>query len=288
MFSRRMMGVIMIAALVAVMIIVVIFNSRPGTDSVAGGRPAIALIAPFQQAVHQGFTFFRDIWIHYFDLVAASRENADLRQQLAELKGRIQRCEETERSNRRLREFLNFQDQITGNYVAGEVIGVDTSFWFKSVVIDKGLADGVTAGMPVVVPDGVVGQVAETSRKYSRVLLINDRNSAIDALVQRNRARGIVKGGEQGDCLFSYALRKEDIMAGDVIITSGLDGVYPKGLAVGTVARIRRTSAGIFQDVVIAPNVSFEKLEEVLVLLNPIGKRLEMDISEDAQSTPTS
>jgi rod shape-determining protein MreC len=123
-----------------------------------------------------------------------------------------------------------------------------------------------------VVPKGIAGQVTEVSSHYSKVLLIIDPNSAVDALVQSDRARGIIKGDAAGRCLFKYVLRKNDIAVGDIVVSSGLDGVFPKGLAVGKVSSIFKPKAGIFQEVTVTPYVDFEKLEEVLVVLNPKRK----------------
>ena len=120
--------------------------------------------------------------------------------------------------------------------------------------------------MPVVVPEGVVGQVVDVSVGYSKVLLLIDPNSAIDALCQRTRARGIIKGGSNKKCAFEYVLRKNDVRVGDVILSSGLDGVYPKGIRIGRVSSVVKRNSGIFQTVEVEPYVNFDKLEEVLVV----------------------
>jgi rod shape-determining protein MreC len=109
----------------------------------------------------------------------------------------------------------------------------------------------------------------EAAGTYSKVLLIIDQNNAVDALVQRSRARGLVTGAAAGQCIFKYVLLKNDVKIGDTLISSGLDGVFPKGLRVGLVSNVIRSNAGIFQEVRVTPFVDFEKLEEVLVVLNP-------------------
>jgi rod shape-determining protein MreC len=117
-----------------------------------------------------------------------------------------------------------------------------------------------------------VGQITEVSSHYSKVLLIIDPNSAVDALVQSDRARGIIKGDAAGELILKYVLRKSDIAVSDTVVSSGLDGVFPKGLAVGQVSGVFKPKAGIFQEVTVTPFVDFEKLEEVLVVLNPKKK----------------
>jgi rod shape-determining protein MreC len=115
-----------------------------------------------------------------------------------------------------------------------------------------------------------VGQIVSVADHYSKVLLITDGNSAVDTLVQRTRARGLVKGNPLGDCNLAYALRKNDVQPGDVLISSGLDGVFPKGLRLGAVKEVDQDSNDMFQDVTVIPFVDFEKIEEVLVVLKPL------------------
>ena len=122
--------------------------------------------------------------------------------------------------------------------------------------------------MPVVIPEGITGLITEVSPSYSKVLLIIDQNSAVDALGQSTRARGIISGDPEGKCAFNYVLRKHDIQIGEIVVSSGLDGVFPKGLRIGAVSEVLKPSAGIFQKVVVTPFVDFEKLEEVLVILD--------------------
>ena len=132
--------------------------------------------------------------------------------------------------------------------------------------MDKGIRDGVRQGAPVVIPEGIVGVVVEASGRYAKVLLLTDPNSAVDALVQQTRARGIVKGGGADYCVFDYVLRKHGISVGDTVVSSGLDGVFPKGFRVGRISEIVRQNAGIFQKVSVTPYVDFEILEEVFII----------------------
>jgi len=120
--------------------------------------------------------------------------------------------------------------------------------------------------MPVLIPEGVVGQVIDAGGNYSKVLLIIDQNSAVDAVVQKNRARGVVKGVSSDRCILKYVVRRHDIEPGDNIVTSGFDGVFPGGLYIGYVEKIYQSSAGLFHEVEIKPYADFEKIEEVLVL----------------------
>jgi rod shape-determining protein MreC len=159
--------------------------------------------------------------------------------------------------------------------LSAELIGRDTTPWFKTIIIDKGKADGIEKGFAVVVPEGIVGQVIHASYHYSKVLLIIDSNSAVDALVQKIRARGVVKGEPTGLCLFDYVLRKHEINVGDTVVSSGLDGVYPKGLRIGRVSEVVKRNSDIFQEITVIPFVDFETLEEVLILTSPPNEDFE-------------
>lgn len=267
MFSKKLVLIIGVIVLIAVNIIVLSVNSRRYT-SFGLERVAISFVSPFQELITRTIRFTKDIWQHYFALVTVARENQILRNELNQASENSNLWHETELANARLRNLLDFQKNISEQIVAAEVIGKDPSTWFKTVIIDKGKADGLTKGLPVVMPQGIAGQVIETANHYSKVMLIIDRNSAVDALVQRTRARGIIKGESTDQCRLDYVLRKKDVRIGDIIVSSGSDGVYPKGLRIGRVSEVIEHDADIFHEVFITPFVDFEKLEEVLVVID--------------------
>jgi rod shape-determining protein MreC len=268
MFPKKMVMIVGVIILIAVNIIVLSVSNRR-YQSYGPGRIAISLIAPFQEAVSRSIRFVKDIWIHYFFLVETAKENDNYKKALSHSVERNNLYKELRLSNTRLRGLLDFQKTITNKVLAAEVIGKDPSPWFKTIMINKGKDDGVKKGSAVVIPEGIVGQVAEVSAHNSKVLLIIDPNSAVDALVQRSRARGIIKGGFADRCVFKYVLRKKGIAVGDTVVSSGLDGVFLKGLPVGQVSSVVKPNSGIFQEVTVIPCVDFEKLEEVLIVLNP-------------------
>jgi len=265
MFSRKMVLIVGVIVLIAVNIIVLSAISRRYT-TFGLERIAISFTAPFQELVTRTIRFTRNIWQHYFFLVAAAKQNHVLSTQLNKAIQENNQWHETKLANSRLRNLLDFQKTISERVVAAEVIGKDPSAWFKTVIIDKGKADGLTKGLPVVMPQGIAGQVIEVSNHYAKVMLIIDRNSAVDALVQRTRARGIIKGESTDRCRLDYVLRKNDVRIGDTVVSSGLDGVYPKGLRIGHVTEVIEHDADIFHEIIITPFVDFEKLEEVLVV----------------------
>ncbi len=250
-------------------IVLISVSSRHPDATEGAGSVTIAVLSPFQEAVTGSINFVRDIWKYYFSLASTAKENDNLKKFLARAVEKNNQCIETELSNQRLRKFLHFQKTKTIETVSAGVIGKDPSPWFKTVIIDKGSADGIQKGFPIVVPEGIAGQVMAVSSHYAKVLLIIDRNSAVDALVQRSRARGIIRGRSAESCFLNYVLRKNDVRVGDEVVSSGIDGVYPKGLRIGYVSSVIRRNSGMFQAVTITPSVDFEKLEEVLVIINP-------------------
>lgn len=266
--------IVVVIVLIATNIIILSASSRSYSSYYEPGRIAISLIAPFQEAVTRSIRFVRGIWDGYFFLVTAAKENARYREALSRAIEENNQLKELKLSNVRLRELLDFQKTITKRVIAAEVIGKDPSPWFKTIIIDKGKEDHVGKGMAVVIPNGIVGQVIDASSHYSKVLLIIAQNSSADALVQRTRARGVIRGETSERCTFKYVLRKHDVQVGDQVISSGLDEVFPKGLAIGQVSSVTKPDAGIFQEVTVVPYVDFEKLEEVLVVLSPLKQTI--------------
>ena len=272
MFDKRIFIVVMVLLFLAANVVLLnISGTYSAHVSSLPEQIAFRIVGPIQKTATHLYRSIGEIWQNYFNLVLASRENKTLKQQLADTKAQLNRLKELELSNQRLRALLAFKSEIHHAMVAVEVIGKDPNPWFKSVVIDKGTADGLYPGMPVVMPQGIVGQIIEAASHNAKVILITDHNSSVDGLVQRTRTKGIIKGGPGGLTIFQYVLRKEAIQEGDAIISSGRDGVYPKGLPIGRVVAIDQDAAGMFQSVAVLPFVDFEKLEEVLVILDPLA-----------------
>jgi rod shape-determining protein MreC len=268
MFSKKSVIIIGVAVLMIVNLIVL---SVAGThySAISPRKIMISMVAPFQEIAFQSIRFTKNLWRHYFFLASVARENEALKRNLRAAVEKNKDKIEVELSNSRLRNLLKLKQSINFEMAACEVIAKDPSSVFKTVIIDKGESDGLKVGLPVVAPEGIVGQIIQTAYHYAKVLLVIDGNSAVDAMVQRTRARGMIKGGAGSICRLDYVLWKDDVQIGDVVISSGLDGVFPKGLRLGSVSDIVRQHSGIFQEVSVTSFVNFEKLEEVMVLLNP-------------------
>lgn len=269
MFSRKTAFLIGIVLFVATTFTILTVSSRNSLSDNGVERIVISFLSPFQMMVSASFAWCNDIWRVYFATVDAGEENSDLKRQLALTLALQNQCRELELENSRLRQFIDFNNASQNVLIAAKVIGRDPSPWFQTLMINKGGGDGLVKGLPVLVSEGVVGQIVDVFENSSRVLLIIDRNSAVDALVQSSRARGIVQGNNTDQCLFKYALRKDAIMPGDIIISSGLDQVFPKGLRIGEVLGVNKDNSDLFQMIQIKTFVDFDKLEEVLVSSTP-------------------
>ena len=253
---------------IAVALTVITMSSRDSLPAGGVERLAISLTSPFQLAASRVIEFTNSVWQTYFASVLAVKENFRLRRELSKARETANLCRELALENARLKKFVNFQSSMPATYVAAQVIARDPSPWFKTIMIDKGEKDGLVKGLPVLVSEGIVGQIIKVSGHYSRVLLITDRNSAVDALIQDTRVRGMVKGNNEDTCSFVYTLRKDEVSPGQMIVSSGLDQVFPKGLRIGRVLEVKKVHSQLFQDITIETSVDFDRLEEVLVYTN--------------------
>jgi rod shape-determining protein MreC len=265
-YLRRNRILLASASLLLCSLLLVSVSIRSPTARDPVGRLLLDTLAPFQVVFSWMGRSAGRIWSGYVAVVDARQENEQLRAHVAALDAQVLRFGELERENQRLGALLSLRGQLPGVVYGARVIGRDPSPLAMTLTIDRGARDGLRRGLAVVAPQGVVGQVAEASRTAARVVLLTDHNSGIDAIVQRSRARGVVKGGTDGTCRMDYLTRDADVQVGDRILTSGLDGTFPKGLVVGDVVEVGRSNRGLLQAATVRPIVELEKLEEVLVV----------------------
>jgi rod shape-determining protein MreC len=219
-----------------------------------------------QTAAQGTANWFIGIQENYLTISGFKSENEKLRKRIQALEAERQRLLEAEATNRKLQQLLDFRVQLPGKTLTASVIANSASSWFQGCILDKGSADGVLKDMAVVTPLGVVGKVVSVTAHSAKVILLTDANSGVDVLVQRTRGRGIVSGSLDNGTLLKYVKRSEDVQVGDRLITSGLDGVFPKGLMAGTVIRVNKQNLGLFQLVEVLPAVQSARVEEVLVV----------------------
>lgn len=227
----------------------------------------IETTAPIQYLFNFSISSVLNFFNRYIYLINVKADNEFLIRSNKALKNEIDKLAEIKIENGRLRNLLQFKEQLGVKMLPAEVISVDVSDLFETIRINKGRRQGVGIQMPVVNHEGVIGQVLRVSDDYSDILLITDPNSSVDALIQRSRIRGVAKGASSQICKLKYLNRIDDVKVGDRIVTSGLASRFPKGINIGEVTRVEKKKYGITQDVKITPSVNFNKLEEVFLIV---------------------
>ncbi len=229
-------------------------------------RLVTEVVSPPLRLVGDVFTSLEEVVKNYVWLTDLRRENEALKSQIAQLQNQVTTYQEAFIENQRLRRLLDFKKATGYKTVAAQVVVHDLTGWFQTLLVDKGFEDGVRADMPVVNEEGVIGRILEVSDHYSRVLLITDQGCAVDAIDVRNRVRGILCGKDANGCILKYVNANLDMEEGDLIITSGKDGIFPRGLRLGVVHTVYRDPAGMFQRIDVKPLVQLSRIQEVLIL----------------------
>lgn len=208
----------------------------------------------------------RDAWSGYGNLRGVRAENDALKRQLGELQVQFQQERARAERARHLERLLGFQQELKVDTVAAGVIGASASLDFRGITIDKGTNVGVKTNMAVIAPTGLVGRIVTPTAHASKVQLLIDRNAAAGSLVERSRAQGIVVGpAENGLVQMNFVPATADVKAGDTVVTSGVDGIYPKGFVIGKIETVG-SGDGIYKAIRVRPSVDFTALEEVLVV----------------------
>jgi rod shape-determining protein MreC len=232
-----------------------------------GSKLVLEVASPLQRIVGLPVRELRSFWDQYVSLVEVRQDYDAVMIENARLRQEVVTYREAFVASERFARFGDLKARQDMPLLPANVAAQDLSPWFRSVTIDKGSNDGVKPGMPVITDYGVVGVVAGATPHFARVLLVTDAQSRVDSYSQRSRVRGEVRGSPDGRCVVDYVLRDDDLQVGDLMLTTGRGGVYPKGLVLGTVASLERTASGLFQTVELAPVVDFRLLEEVFVIL---------------------
>lgn len=234
---------------------------------------AFGVFSEAQALVSTGINGFQRSWRRYVALRDVEVENGVLREQLSELTFRLQQERSLTSRTESLQRLLDLRKSIPIRTQSARVIGVDATPYFRIVTIDRGSSDGVRSNLAVVAPEGVVGRVIDpVSRRTSKVQLLIDRNAAAGARLERTRVVGVVSAGTGESRLsLNYVSNFTDVIDGDVVVTSGTDGIYPKGFVIGRVTSAGR-SDGLYKNIHIQPEVDFSGLEYVLVVMVARGE----------------
>jgi len=265
----------------AIVLHVALISAQVNTVS---GLPILQVVtfgsfAELQRLMTGGLTGAQDLWTGYIDLRHVGEENAALKQELQALQIRLQEERAMSQRTQDLRQLLELRQRAELQTTAAEIIAAGASPEFRTVTIDKGSGDGLVADMAVISPTGVVGRVILSSPRAAKVQLLVDRNAAAGAVVERSRAQGVVVGLGADGLRMDYVPGTADVKPGDLVVTSGIDGIYPKGFVIGTVETVER-GLGSYHQIRIRPAVDFSRIEEVLVVLTPPPARESAEVKE--------
>lgn len=227
----------------------------------------INIVSPIQKIVSQARTDVRDFIVHYTMNVEASKKNLDLKKDIGQLHEEIFSMQEIALENRRLKSLMDFQDETAAKKVLAQIVAWDSSSDYKMIRINKGSNSGIQLQSPVVTADGLVGYIFRMTDHYADVLTVMDQSNRVDGVVSRTRSHGIVEGYARGKMQMKYINRREPVILNDIVITSGLGHIYPRGIKVGTVSRLERETFSTTQLVELSSTVDFTKLEEVVILV---------------------
>ena len=211
-------------------------------------------------------------WNGYVALRGVRAENDALKDRLAAAEVQIQEERALADRTRGLQQLLDLKQSLALDTAAADIIASSATPDFQTVTIDKGTLQRLARDMAVIAPAGIVGRVVVASPRASKVQLLIDRNAAAGALIERSRAQGVVVGSGDGRLRMDYVSEVADVAVGDLVVTSGIDGIYPKGLMIGRVESIEK-SGGAYRRIAVRPAVDFTRLEEVLVVLTPSPAR---------------
>ncbi len=227
-------------------------------------------LAPVQEKLVFAGKWVRT-WVSFpFEMVHLARENKELKESVDRLNGQIRQMREYELENQRLKELLDYQtnNNLQGHTVVASVIGRDPGNWFGTITLNKGLKDRVRVGSSVLVASGLVGRVAAVSNNTAEVILITDPRSGVGCILQKSRTPGILEGVVSGSNLVRmiHIPVAQEVKVGEVVITSGIGSLFPKGIPIGRVENISKEPSGLFKTAVVKPYVDLTRLEEVLIL----------------------
>ena len=226
----------------------------------------VTLTAPVLQGLSAAGAALKGVWSGYLYLVGVARENTELKKKLQEYQQKEVQYQEALHLAKRLEGLLELRRQVALPVTGARVVAYDPSLWSRSVILDQGQDKNLAVGWPVLSGEGIVGRIVEVYPHYAKAMLIVDRNSAADAMVQRTRVRGILQGKGGNRCSLEYVPKNADVEVGDLVLASGLGGVYPPGLVFGRVTKVDKKTAGPFQAVEVIPGADLSALEEVLIV----------------------
>ena len=264
---RQRTGYLFLAVILGhILLISAQVNSKSGVPVLEA--VTFGIFAEVQRGVSTAISGVRRMWSGYVGLRRVQAENEDLKRQLAEAQVAVQAQRALAARARGLEQLLALRDRSNVQTTAAAIIGGPVTPDFRTVTIDKGTRDGLRPDMAVIAPAGVVGRVVVPSARSAKVQLLVDRNAAAGVLIERSRAQGVVVGTGAERLQMQFVSDVADVGIGDVVVSSGIDGIYPKGFTVGRVESVEKSGPS-YKRIIVKPAVDFSALEDVLVVTTP-------------------
>ena len=277
--------------LAALIVIVPLFvlnaSDKQPADLYWFDKLALRITAPAQRGISWTIDAAWGGIQNYLFLLDARRNNIELAEMNRKLMSEISAFREVALENERLHKLVKFSEALGGDAITAQVIAQDVLPEWRTIRINKGSANGIEKGMAVVTHEGIVGRIIRSDKRYSDVLTLLDSSSNIAALVQRNRSRGVMEGYTENLLRLKHIRRTDDIRVGDVVVSSGIGAIFPKGLVIGNVISVKKKNYGITQTVEVYPSVDFSKLEEVMVLKSVPNQDTALAISDASEPETT-
>jgi rod shape-determining protein MreC len=266
-FAFDLRKAVIVLIVIALPLLSINMKRNPGDDPWYR-KPITSMVSIAQEGYSNFTSGVRGTTSMYLTLIGIKRENFTLQKENEELRATLGALAELKLENERLNHLLDFKQSTSMHLLAAKVIARDLSPDHFSIRINRGTRHGLKKLQGVITVEGTVGYILRSDAESSQVLVLTDRSSAIDAVIQRTRARGLISGSNLSSCRLRYLERADDVTAGDLVVTSGLGGYFPKGFPVGRITSVHKTDFGISQEAALNPIVNPSNLEEVFVVLN--------------------
>ncbi len=255
--------------LVVIILPLISINIEQNKSATPWFNQPFAFLAEFTQKTFHMFTFgIRATTTEYVNIINVKKNNQELRKENEELKTRLGLFNENQNELERLRTLLDFQKNTKMELIPAQVIGRNLVTDHNTITINKGTDHGLTSGQAVLTVSGAVGHIFRPAKRTSHVMLITDRYSVVDAIIQKTRTHGLVEGKSRETCVLQYVERTEDVKDGDLIVTGGLDNIFPKGFPLGIITNVERKTKNTSLLIDVKPVVDSNKVEEVFIVKN--------------------
>src|SRR4030043_1058056 len=267
-FLRNYKSVIFVVFLLIAALVMLSYNVKYDTGGGFFRKIILEAAAPAENALSFSIKSTSNAWQRYIFLVGLEEKNKNLNKKIDELEAELILYKEGYLEAQRLNKLLALRNDFNYQFISALVVAREQASLSKTILINKGSVDGLKVGMPVIAPPGLIGRLIDVSWPVSKVLLLFDEKSNADAMLQRTRLQGIIRGAGFRGGILKYIIKNQDVKAGDTIISSGMGGVFPKGLLIGKVSYVEKQDNDLFLKIKVAPFADFAQLEEVLFLVS--------------------